>query len=446
MKGTALLSAWLLWQSASLVNIGTAAAPEHLRWQRAIVLPGAASGVACAELDAQVLAHTASAAHNDLRVYRGHPGSRAEAEIAYQLTESGPEPVGDADAQVVDLRRGGDGLLFDLRMPGRAYSEVDLRLRLKNYVGTAVVSAEDSRGRRLELGNFGLFDLSNQGLGAWTALALEEGSAPLLHVALTLRTPEGRAIRDAPLAVVEGAAVPPSRLRQTIFVPVAAAAATAQGSSTISVLQVPAHVPVERIRFDLPGSFAANYARDVTVRARTDGDPAADTEVMNAGDIQHVQWASGDPRLNPIDVREDSVDATTGATLAGPATIRVTVLNGQQSALPIRRVTLEMRERKLCFATVPGGQYTLRYGDPALAAPVYDSPLSSGAGTPPVTATLAAALGPEQRNPAWQPRRDQRPYLDRHPEVFWVVVLICGGLMGATGLHIIEQRGQGGQV
>lgn len=438
MKGDSLLGLWLLWQSASLLNIGAAAAPEHLRWQREILLKAEAKGTACAELDAEVLAHAASGAHNDLRVYRGFAGSRAQAETPYLLTESGPEPVSDAVAEVVNLRRSGNTLHFDLRMPVRTYSEVDLQLRLRDFVGTAIVSAEGIHGKRRILGNFGVFDFTAQGLGSWMALPLEEGSAPLLHVELTLRTPEGKAISSPPLAVVAGAAVPPSRLRQTIFVPVVSGTAEQQGSTTVSLLHVPAHVPVERIRFDVPDTVSENYARTVMVRARTDGDPADDAEVMDAGDIQHVRWPSGDPRLNPIDVTEDSVDATTGATLAGGATVRVSVLNGTKAPLPIRRVTLEMRERAICFSAQPGAQYTLRYGDPALAAPVYDGTAFNDAGRSPLRATL----GPERRNAAWQARQERRPYLDRHPEVFWLVVLLCGGAMGATGLHLVEQRAE----
>ena len=168
---------------------------------------------------------------------------------------------------------------------------------------------------------------------------------------------------------------------------------------------------------------------------------------MDAGAIQHVRWAPGDPRLNPIDVRTDSVDATTGATLAGRATVRVSVLNGALPPLPIERVSLEMRERRVCVLARPGAVYTLRYGDPALAAPVYDgaafadeAALAAATQTP-----VLAELGPERRNPRWRPRRDARSYLDRHPEVFWLAVLLCGGSMGAIALHFVQQREASGR-
>ena len=211
---------------------------------------------------------------------------------------------------------------------------------------------------------------------------------------------------------------------------------------TVAVLHVPAHVPVERIRFTLPAGYPENYFREVLVRARAERDPAAETEAMDAGAIQHVRWPSGDPRLNPIDVTSDTVDATTGATLASSATVRVLVANGAQPPLPIKAVTLEMRERKLCFFAEPGATYTLRYGDPALRAPLYDV-----TALPEIKeAPLAAAFGPEQRNPQWHPREDTRPYLDRHPEVFWLIVLACGGMMGGTALQYVQHRGGHGRA
>lgn len=442
MRVSGFLSLALLWQSVSLVNIGTAAAPEHLRYERTLLAPATTAGPLCVDLDAQVLSHTASAAHNDIRVYRGYPGSPVQAETPYTLTESGPEPVNDAEIPVGNPTRTGDTLHFDLHMPTRSYSEVDLHLRLHDFVGTVLVSGAAEHGKPTSsaisgnLGSFAIFDLSRQGLGSWTALNLAETSTPLLHVILRLRTPEGQTIHNPPLAILAGAAVPPSRERQTVYVPVVSGGVVLQGAISQAILQVPAHVPVERVRFQVRQGYRENYFRKVVLRARTEGDPTAETEVMEAGAIQRVRWAAGDGGLNPIDVREDSLDATTGATLAGQASVRVSVLNGPLPPLPIERVTLEMRERRVCVIGRPGAVYTLRYGDADLAAPVYDEGAFTAAAQPPVI----AELGPERRNPQWVPRQNGRSYLDVHPEVFWLAVLLCGGSMGATALHFVGHR------
>lgn len=456
MKFLEFLAAALLWQSAVLVNIGTAASPEHLRWQRELQLPAGTRGLTCSTLDATVLAHTASAAHDDLRIYGSVSGAPGQTETPFLLTESGPEPVAAAEASVEHLTRSSDTLHFDLRMPPRSYSEIQLRLRLRDFVGTAVVTADEAsdaakaqekKGNRHSemLGTFAIFDLHAQELGRWTVLPLAETSAPLLHLTLDLRTPEGKAVRGVPLAVVEGATVPPSRERQTRYTSVAETERILQqGTVTEADLEVPAHVPIERIRFTMLPGEQGNYLREVIVRARPETSRSLqtgnmETENMDAGSIEHVSLPSGDPRLNPIDVTENSVNATLGATLGGAATVRVLVANHALKPLPIGRVTLEMRERKVCFVAVPGARYTLRYGDPALPAPVYDdTPFLKTTGTP-----AEAEMGPERRNPQWRPREDQLPYLDRHPEVFWLIVLVCGGTMGATALHYVQQRGGG---
>ena len=450
MKLSGLLAAFLLWQSAVLVNIGTPADPEHLHLQRQLILPEGASGRICATLDATVLAHTASPAHDDLRLYRAYPGAPGQAETPYLLTESGPEPVAAAEATVEHLARDGDRLVFDLRMPPRPYSEVQLRLRLRDFVGTAVVTGEgaagDAGGRgvaanlRGALGTFPVFDLNAEKLGRWTVLPLAETSAAVLHVALSLRTPAGTPVHGVPLAVVEGAAVPPSRERQTRYTPVASTSQLVQqGAVTVATLQVPAHVPIEQVRFTLKAGSLGNFYREVIVRARPVGNGSLETETMDAGAIQHVSLPSNDPQLNPIDVTEDTVQATLGATLAERATVRVVVANGGQPPLPLAAVTLEMRERQVCFLREPGAVYTLRYGDPTLAAPIYDDTLLTAAeGT-----AVEAQLGPERRNPQWRPRRDARPYFDRHPEVFWLILLVCGATSGAAALHYVQHRGGG---
>ncbi len=449
------LLALLAWQTALLVNIGAPADPEHLRYARAVLLPPGSDihGAACAVLDAAVFAHAASAGASDLRLYRGYPGSPLQAEVPYLLTESGPEPVDAVTIHPTGVTRRGGELRFDLRMPPRAYSELRLRLDpgalAGDFVGTVLVSAGDpATGKHppkpLSLGNFGIFDLRREGLGRWTTLLLAESTAPVLHLALSLRTPAGQPIAVFPSTLVENVAVPPSRERQTAYTPVATTASFShQGGATVATLQVPAHVPVEELHIALnPSPHSGphpSFAHDVVLTARSDDDPFNEPETLDAGLLQDMHLASGDPRLNPIDVQETDFPSTLGATLASAATVSVAIANGAGAPLPLASATLEMRERRLCFTASPNATYTLRYGDPALTAPFYPD-------APQVTApALTATLGPQTRNPHWTPRRDTRPFFDRHPELFWVIVLACTGMMGGTALQFVQYRAEGTQ-
>ncbi len=438
------LAAVIFWQTSVLVNLGAPAAPEHLRYERAVRMPPDARGIACVALDATVLAHTASAAHNDLRLYRTESsGAPAQAgagqaegdEVPYLLTESGPEPLDAVQATIQHLVGHGNQLQFDLEMPAGPYSELQLQLRAHDFVGTVVVTGESAQGRTQPLGSFGIFDLHGAGLGRWTNLLLAESSEPVLHLTLGLRHPDGRPINPLQPDLLMGVAVPPSRERQTVYTPVASTNVfTQRGQATVATLHVPAHVPVEGMRFRLhPGSHP-NFAREVLLTARADDEPFNDPETLDAGLFEEVRMPSGDPRLNPIDVRENSLHATLGATLGSAATVEVAVENGNAAPLPLQSVSLEMRERRLCFPLSPHSGYTLRYGDAALAAPLYpDPPQRSGS-------SVAAELGPERRNPQWTPRHDNRPFLDRHPEVFWLILLACAGMMGGTALQFVQHR------
>ena len=442
MKGHVAVWMALWWQSALVVRLGAPAIPEHLYFERTVEISGAHSGLACVTLDAETLAHTASPAHTDLRVFAGADTSMAageEAEVPYFLTESGPEPVGDAPAAVENLNRHGDALHFDLRMPARPYAEVRLLLRGHNFVGSVRVSGME-RGKTTSLGTFAIFDLEQAGLGEWTILPLAETEAPVLHVDLNLRTPNGVAVHTPPLALIAGAAVAPSRERQTLFTAVASTGAVRQEEDTsVALLRVPAHVPIEQVRFVLAPGYLRNFARQVTLRARPAGDPFAETEVLEAGVLQSVRLPSGDPGVNPIDVEEDRLESTLGVTLASAAEVRVEVQNHGLPPLPIREVSLAMRERKLCFAATPTARYTLRYGDPALAAPFYVDPVEPSAETG-VRTPMTATLGPQRRNRNWRPRSDHRRFFDRYPELFWILVLLCGGMMGGTALQFVQQR------
>ena len=427
--------AWLIWQSSLLVNIGAVARPEHLRYQRSLRVASDTSGMACAVLDATVLGHTASPAHNDLRVFRVGAGDD-ESEVPYTLTESGPEPVADAMVAVEHAAVRGNELSFDLRMPPRPFSEVRLRLGLKNFVATAAVEGRDGRGGRKDLGKVAIFDLSGEHLGRWTELLLGESNWPELHVTLTVRTPGGAALENLAAGDIRGAEVPPSRLRQTRYVPtVSTSRLDERGFLTVALLRVPAHVPVERVAIAVDPGFGGNFARGVTVSARADREPLTSTEALDAGEILRVRLPSGDPQLVPINLNEDALDATLGATLARPATVLVVVNNDGRPPLPIQSVTLEMRERKICFFADRESRYVLRYGDPALMAPAYDESALAVPAQP-----LEAGMGPESVNPHYRARQDARPFLRRHPEVFWLVVLLSGGLMGGTALHHVQHR------
>lgn len=421
---------------------------EHLRWQRAVDVHTAQPAPACAVLDASVFAHASAITLDDLRLYAQSSAAAASdpsaSEVPFTLTINSASPADVQHAAATNLLVQSGRLEFDLRMPARAYSEVNLQLAGKNFIATADVTAIDPAhpaAAPLKLGSFTLFDLSGQHLARSTTLALEETTLPVIHVRLTLRTPDGKKI-DPATSAIHGADVPPSRVAQTLFTTIASTIdVNAQARSSEAVLHVPAHVPVERVRLDLDPAFHANFDRRVSISAypgpslphagRLDTPPGGE---QVDGEISREELSLRGAA--PVRQEHLAVDALLAATLRKEATVHVTVDNAGDAPLPLRAVELQMRQRRLCFTAQPGLVYTLRYGDPSLAAPPYDAARGFDA----TTAAATATLGPESLNPQWRPRASARPFVQQHPELPWVALLGLVAVLGAIAIGSMKHQ------
>ena len=114
-----------------------------------------------------------------------------------------------------------------------------------------------------------------------------------------------------------------------------------------------------------------------------------------------------------------------------PAKWTVAIGNGDDAPLTLQSVQLQMLQRTLCYDAEDHGGYLLAYGDPALAAPRYDYATLFAA----QANAAQVAAGPEQLNPAYQPRPDDRPFTERHPAQLWVSLAVVIALLGAIALR-----------
>lgn len=399
---------------------------REFRFERAVLVPAQGPAAACAALDAEVYAH-AHASLEDVRLF----SQGREVPYALTLSDTVPLAPGADQAEVLNLGMRGTAIVFDLRMPQRAYTAVDLDLRGQNFVGTARVtgSSQLDGGAQTDLGTYTVFDLTGQKLGRHTTLDLQESSFTFLHVVLRL-SPAGAGVKGlfrAIPALVAGATVPPSREAQTVFTTVARTAVLVQeGSSTRAAFVVPAHVPVERVRIQLAPRDRSNFSRAVTITAHPTGAPAQEQEQIS-GEIAQLQ-KSEDGR----DLRRQSlsVPATLGANARESASVVVSIENGDDRPLPIAAVILEMRERKLCF-DVPAGPVTMAYGNPHLRAARYDFSRTFAPGAK----VRTAQLGPEQSNPQWFADTPTRSFSERHPALLWIALLAAIGALGAVAFR-----------
>jgi len=419
----------LLWQTGFGISADAPVAqPQHMHYVRSLILPTGASGIACTVLDASIYAHAASSSLDDLRIFRDLNGKKPE-EVPFVVSYSAAEPTDANTATVRNLMLRHNDLSFDLIMPPRPYTLVDLHLAAQNFIAVAKVSGSDGNGGFAEpLGTYSLFDLTQQHLPRSTVIALQESTFRLLHIMLRLHRMDDLPYPHLSTAIIQGATVPASREAQTLYTVVAASNRIFQHANS-SVIQVDAlaHVPIERVEFILSLSYKTDFLRHVSITANSDEQvPSRPQEVID-GEIWRVTRpadASGD---SPIHAAKLTLTSVLASNLRAPATVSVDVNNGSAQPLLIKAVQLEMRQRTACFQAKPGFTYTLRYGDDALHASVYD--LRSLAELP--VKPAIAALGPEQVNPYYVRPSANATYDERNPHLFWVALLAVLATVGA---------------
>ena len=422
-----VLLAFLLWQATDAGLHTPVADPQFFRYQRQITLT-AGTGSWCVTIDPRIFPHAAPSL-KDLRIYQISPGNQAR-EIPYAVTLSEPAQQDSEPARVMNLGMRASNVVFDLAMPARPYTDVALDLDGKDFFATATISGrnEPNAAASTSLGDFTLFDLTSQHLSRSTTLRLQESSFPYLHIELNASPAPGNHTFALTPAMVRGATVPPSREAQSLYTTaVETTAITQRGRETVATFNLPERVPIERVSFTLAPDFKSNFSRDVRITDRPAGTPASSAEAI-AGTILRVHLTQAGREIRQ---QQLSIPATLGSNMQSAATVEVAIQNGDDAPLPVTAVSLEMRERKLCFDAPSADPLTLFYGDSTLTAPKYDyARLFS-----PATPIQAAQLAPELPNPIYHPRPDTRPLTERHPDLLWIVLLIVVCVLGVVAFH-----------
>jgi hypothetical protein len=407
---------WLVLQSLAL-QAEPAPQVQYQRYYRS-VRADSSTGQACAVVDPSIFQNAAPAL-KDLRLYQGNR------EVPYAITLSRSAQPDTDSARVLNegLQDANGGqtktLVFDLEMPARLYTEVNLDIPATNFIATAKVSGMDAEHGQTptQLGEFTLFDLTHQHLSRSTTLSLQESNFRFLHLVMTIAPAPGAGRLQLSNRFVAGATVPPSREAQTLFTVAATTDKIRQrGRQSVATFTLPTRVPVERVSFAIAADYKGNFSRDVRIFDRPQGAPAYAGEAAG-GTIFRVRLTETGREIRQ---QQLSVPATIGSNLQGAADVEVVIDNGDDAPLPVTSVRLEMRQRKLCFDAASAPEPVLFYGDPALPAPQYDYGRVS---TQMDQATHQAMLGPAELNPTYRPREDTRPLTERHPDTIWIVLL-----------------------
>ena len=312
------------------------------------------------------------------------------------MTVNEAAQVESEPATIANLKYGKHGLAFDLQMPPRAYTALNLRLEGRNFIAEAELTGSDGQGSAtgVPLGTYSLFDLTSRGLARNTTISLQESSFRYLHVQL-----RGEGFR---LLSVE---VPPSREGQTLFTSVAETRDfTRYGTETVTFFHVAARVPIERASVELDPGFVGNFSRGIRVTARAEKPGSVAEQVT--GTILRVHQGA-------IHMEQESLPASLGANLQSDAMVEVAIENDGKPPLPLASVALAMRQRTICFDA--SGPVDLFYGDPLLGPPE--------AHYQPGGRLSEARLGPERVNPSFQARDEPRGWVEGHRRLVWMSVL-----------------------
>ncbi len=405
--------------------------PSSFHYTRQILTTPGPEPDACAVLDASVFAHANPL--EDLRLY-----TPTRQEIPYTITFSGTAPTDD-QARILNLGlKSPAHLSFDLEMPSRAYSSLALTLNAQDYLASAKITGLKSLTDKSPtyLGDFSLFDLTAQRLGHNSSLQFAESTFPYLHLELTFTPAPGKpslAITPAIVTVVE---IPPSRLAQTLYTPIAETTTiTQRPRESVATFTVPARVPVERISFNLDPADPTNFSRTVTISSKEnitkEGEPG--TEQLS-GQISRLRLTEAGQQIRDESL---SIPAILASNEQAPATVEVAIQNGDDQPIHLRSVTLEMRQRKLCYPVQPD-PVTLMYGAPAVAAPLYDFGRLFNVSGPIRPATLT----PEQFNPTYLPPTPRAiPFTERYPQLLWIALLTTITLLAVIAFRSARRIG-----
>jgi len=399
------------------------AQPEqrYFRYTRRLQLPAQQKvPQTCALIDPAIYAHAAPQLA-DLRLYQG------AREVAYVIASDESTTAAYPRNEPLNLGLRHGKVVFDVKMPGGPYSDVwlDLDPAVQNFVLSVDVSGKESLSstEATQLGSYTIFDLTQQKLGRSTVLHLPPSTFAYLHFSI-----------EGPLhpAAVKSLtyATTPADSPQT-FVVAETSRVTQAARTSVIRFEVPANVPVDSIQF-VPSASSGNFYRKVEVKVDSAGQQASTPPATTFNfDILRYHGVQNGKRIDEESLDEGVFDRP------GATHWTITIQNGDDPPIALASVKLKMFAHRICFDASAGATYSLYYGDPALSAPQYDYASLFHADKE----AAQAAFGPEQKNPRFMPRPDERPFTEKHPALLWIALIVAVAVLGGVALRTAKQTG-----
>jgi len=306
---------------------------------------------------------------------------------------------------------------FDVDVEGIAeYDRVRLRLDAHDFVATASVSGGNALGKTAEvqLPPSTLYDFSKEQLGSNSEIKLPTSSFRYLHIKLS---------RGILPQQVRAATIFNLREQQASWTKVGSCSGPqASQRFTVITCTLPSKVPLNRVEFRIPPE-QVNFRRAVTIQ------DAAES-LVSSGEISRVRVNRGGTLVTHEDL---------AVNLSGSyGQITINIDNADNPPLTLSSVQPLTLERRIYFDPAGKSGIRLYYGDPGLAAPIYDYARFLHVDS----SAAQAQLGPGMHNAEYTGRPDERPWSERHGTVLWsamiaavliLSVLALRGLKAGTG-------------
>ena len=363
-------------------------------------LQAAGPGVARFEPDARLFAH-ARPLFADLRIV-----DVRRREVPWRALTRRAAPVRAVRVLNSGSRRGKAVALVDLGARREARTSIELEIPDRGFVGRVTVSGSDDRRRFTRLSTTAIYDVA----GARHARSTTAVFSPTDFRYLLLQASGVSAITGA---IVAGRAV----IERPIVRPLQRVRRRDEARRTVLTADLGfRNVPVDQLRI---ASRTPRFDRFVVV------------EGSNAG----AHWTQlARARIARF---EDSPAATTIDLAARHRRLRVIVENGDDAPLAGLELRATARTRTLAVSDGFRPPYKLYYGDPRARPPVYDFARVPQATLP---RPIAAALGPERLNQAFEPPPDTRAFSERHPWIVEASLALAALVLSIAGLLALRRR------
>jgi hypothetical protein len=398
------------------------AAAPGFRYERPVQLSSAPAPEICVVLPLDLLEHAAPMLQ-DLRVMAG------DREIAYQVRTSSDvaEQVARPE-QILNLGERNGAISFDAEMTEPLYSRVLLKMARSHFSVLVHVSGIDRPGEAgVAFPEIPYSSDTPEDEPQIKRIMLPESSFRYLHfdiqtLALEPLTPQDIAGVD----VLTRSTEPPR------YMQVAAAKAPEQKPhESVYAFALPANAPVERLIFASDDPNAV-FSRTADLERWKGEAPANEEARRREAPVQSEGITLAHPPPAKGEAASDNADLGVALGLGSSpyaSTVLLTIQNGDDAPLALHGITLEMRERQICFLRKANTSYTVRYGDPSLGPPQYDLSPIEAAATNASVSTFGGerALAPEAAS--------LRPFTERHPVLLWVALILVVGTLGFVALR-----------